>query len=433
MNTTNLWIFEEMKAHLEEIKSNKQYFRKPTDFSRNRTFTFETVFHLMMDLPCLSLSIEIEKKLPEINKLLGRNKSGTKSGFSKARDKIEPELFVEMNKKLLEKIYEKELSRWNGFLLKAVDGSIMDIINTEENSEEFGNHGGVVQGRMVICYDVLNKIITDSHLGKILEGESCAAKKWVKEMKSDELIIYDRLYPGMALQYYHYKYNSSYLMRCKSSHNKAIKTFVESKETDVVMQWPLTQRAIDEFRLNDIRYESKTTIPVRMIKVELETGETEILISSLIDQEKYPQKIFKELYFKRWGVETNIGFLKNTLQIEISSGQKSKFIYQNFFATILRCNIQTLIEQDCIPIIKQKTKKRKYKYAINKTVAAGNLKGSLHQLFLLEDPQKHYAKLIEIFAKNLEPIRPNRKFPRKRKNIKQSGKYRPFKNYKRAM
>jgi len=422
-----------MKEYLKQIKSKKLHFRNPTDFSRNRTFTFETVFHLILDLPRLSLSIEIEKELPKINKLLGRNESGTKSGFSKARDKIEPELFIELNDFLVEKFNEKERLKWKGYVLKAIDGSIMDVTKTKENIEEFGIHSGVVQGRMVICYDVLNKIITNAELGKISQGENSFAKKWVKEKKSNELIIYDRLYPGMVLQYYHFCYGSKYLMRCKSSHNKMIKAFVKSEEKDVVIDWPLSKESIKELRLADIECSNKTTIPVRMIKVELESEETEILITSLTDQEKYPHKIFKELYFKRWGVETNIGFLKNTLQIELSSGQRSKFIYQNFHATILRCNIQQLIEQDCILKVKKKNKKRKYRYAINKTVAAGNLKGNLYQLFLLKNPEKHYEKLIEIFMKNLEPIRPNRKFPRKRKKMKTSGKYRPLKNYKRAM
>ena len=48
-------------------------------------------------------------------------------------------------------------------------------------------------------------------------------------------------------------------------------------------------------------------IKIRLIKVILDTGEIEILMSNLMDKKKYPKAIFKELYFMRWGIETSYG------------------------------------------------------------------------------------------------------------------------------
>jgi hypothetical protein len=53
------------------------------------------------------------------------------------------------------------------------------------------------------------------------------------------------------------------------------------------------------------------TVQVRAVKVKLSTGETEVLLTSLMDKDKYPNEIFKELYFLRWGIETHYGVLKN--------------------------------------------------------------------------------------------------------------------------
>ena len=88
MNRTNLWIIIEIAEELKRLKTSKKYFSKKTDFTRDRVFTFETVFHLIADLPRLSLSIEIEKGLKEINKIIGKREEGTKGGFCKARNKI---------------------------------------------------------------------------------------------------------------------------------------------------------------------------------------------------------------------------------------------------------------------------------------------------------------------------------------------------------
>jgi len=441
MNRTNLWIILEIAEELKRIRESKEYFTKPTDFTRDRVFTFETVFHLIADLPRLSLSIEIEKGLEQINKILGRKAEGTKGGFCKARNKIEPELFKEIDKRLLKLFYQmreqKPPKRWKGFILRGIDGSIVDIVNTEENRLEFGvqsnQYGSVVQGRMMIGFDVLNKLVTHAHLGSLSVGEGNVAKKWISAMKGDELNIYDRLFPGMAFQYLHNYYDTKYVMRCKIGHNKRVEDFVNSKKKERTEDWVLTKKGKTELRSLGFEVNNKTTIRVRMVRVELDNGEVEILLTSLIDNKKYPHKIFKDLYFKRWGVEVENGFLKNTLQIEMTSGKKPKTIYQDFYATIFRSNVQALIELDCESELQEINKRRKHNYAVNRTAAAGNLKGNLPQLFLADNPKKVYEKLITVFIKNLEPVRPNRIIPRIKRSQKLNGKYKPFGNYKRAI
>ena len=39
----------------------------------------------------------------------------------------------------------------------------------------------------------------------------------------------------------------------------------------------------------------KAPVTVRLIRVKLDSGETEILITSLTDQKAYPKELFKEL------------------------------------------------------------------------------------------------------------------------------------------
>ena len=54
---------------------------------------------------------------------------------------------------------------------------------------------------------------------------------------------------------------------------------------------------------------------LRLIRVKLDTGKIEILItSSMTDKQKYPHKIFKELYHKRWPVEVDYLFMKERLE-----------------------------------------------------------------------------------------------------------------------
>ena len=50
--------------------------------------------------------------------------------------------------------------------------------------------------------------------------------------------------------------------------------------------------------------------------VDLPSGEADILVSSLADQQAYPTSLFANLYHQRWGVEEDYNILKSRLNIE---------------------------------------------------------------------------------------------------------------------
>ena len=239
----------------------------------------------------------------------------------------------------------------------------------------------------------------------------------------------------MSLQYLHEAKEKHYVMRCKLAHNNKVKAFVSSGEKEITEQWELNNKVVKELKELGIKEDlsKDTAITVRLVRVELENGEVEILLTNLLDQKTYPHSCFKELYNLRWGVETEIDFLKNVLQIEISSGQSPQTILQDFFANILRANLQALIEADAQPIVEEETKKRKHSYQVNRNVACGLLKNRLHRLILIPVCPKYYHFLVKVISKQVEPIRKNRDFERNNKKSNIRGKYRALTNYKRAI
>ena len=57
-------------------------------------------------------------------------------------------------------------------------------------------------------------------------------------------------------------------------------------------------------------------IKIRVLVVALDTGEKEILITSLLDKVEFPHSIFKDLYYRRWGSEGNYKLHKVGLEID---------------------------------------------------------------------------------------------------------------------
>jgi hypothetical protein len=92
-------------------------------------------------------------------------------------------------------------------------------------------------------------------------------------------------------------------------------------------------------------------------------------MTSLLNSKLHKSRSFKELYFKRWGVETYYNELKNKLKIEYFSGYSNNTIHQDFNVAIFISNIQSLIVNDIEEEIDKETKDRKLKYKFNSNLS----------------------------------------------------------------
>jgi len=118
-------------------------------------------------------------------------------------------------------------------------------------------------------------------------------------------------------------------------------------------------------------------------------------------------------------MESNYDVFKNILEIENFTGKSVLSVRQDFHATVLTKNIQGLIQwelQDEIEAENQNNT-RKYQYKLNKNVSIGLLKDTLVTLLIEKgDLQPFYSCLKRQMKRHIVPIRPDRHFPRKRKN-----------------
>ena len=372
-----------------------------------------------------SLPIEIENFVSHLKQscCLIHFKSFTKSAFVQCRKKIQPEVFKKLSGMLIDEFYtENELGikLWNGFRVLAVDGSSITLPFTKELKKIYGltknqTNTGVVQARVSVLYDVLNKYVLDSQLSPKSVGERALGLLHIEKSRTNDLIIYDRGYPSYDFINTHLTKSIDYLMRVKVSFSGVTKSFIASnKRSQIVEIYP--GKNVD---ISDKQYDKNTPIKVRLLRVDLPCGETELLITSLLHNKKYPNKTFKELYFKRWGVETYYDELKNKLKVEYFSGYSNQSILQDFNAAIFISNVQTLIVSDLEDEIKEQTKNRKIAYKVNTNLSYGFLKNKMITLFFSNTEMEDIVNQLKIlFKQELVPIRPNRS------NKRNIGKYR---------
>ncbi len=440
MISSKVHILADLRKFLDDSSANKsKYTTHEGAFTKPKKLTFILTVLFLLNLPRKSLGIEIESFFKVIDKELA---TCTKSAMSQARYKLKKEIFIDWNIALQQSYYkhnEKSIKRWGKYRLEGIDGSTAHLMDTEEIRKEFGcqpnQHGGEPMARILARVDVLNEIIIDGQIGPISKGEKEMAVSYLDQVGENVISIYDRNFASFAFIYEHDLRDLPFIIRCKVGFNNVVKEFVSSGEESAIVKFYATNNAVQYFAAKGIKLEKQDFVKVRLVRVELSSGETEILITSLKDEQEFPTHEFGEIYNTRWGTEICFDTLKNKFQITAFSGHTPMAIYQDFHATVLVANINTILIQDCEEEVEKISEHRQHDYKINKNISIGSMKGDLVKLFLEEDKQVELLlKVMKArFIRHVEPVRPGRSFERRFKTRARRTKYYTLTNYRRAI
>ena len=360
----------------------------------------------------------------------------TSSAFTQSRQKLSPDVFVGMNQVLINEYYtdnDQRVKLWKIHRLMSIDGSTIMLPFSEALKREYGVHNNqkktddVIIARVSVLYDVLNEIVLSGILSPFKNGEKTLAQDHIKSIAKNDLVILDRGYPSFELAYNIIQKGADFLFRCKHNFNQATVEFMQSvlKET-IVEIYPKQHQS---FKNKIITAKDKLT--VRMLKVDLEDGEVELLMTSLINQQDYPYTDFKDLYFKRWAVETFYNRLKNILSVENFSGLTSQAILQDFMCALFISNVQSLILEEVQEKYNKNSNKRKYEYKINTSISLGFLKNRIIELFIEKGSDATLYELEKLLIEHTIPIRKGRKFLRNTDKYRRRTKPPMFHNRKK--
>lgn len=445
-----------MDANIAIINDLKQFIRRSgdceelrhlfttchTDFSRHRKLGFERLVLLLINFFKKSYAIEIA----DFYSLLSLEDSAvSKSAFCQQRMKIKEIFFECLNEILVQSFYRNyaaDVKRWQGMRVIAVDGTTVSLFHQQEVISHFGAHRNQNKkkkispmAKAVSAFDVLNKITLKADLYPFATSETKIAQNWLPYYEPDMLLIYDRGFVGFNHMYLHQSKEAPqpFLIRLPVRFTHEIRAFVESGNTDAVVSFRAGKHSSDLLFKHGFLVPADSTLDIRLIRVILQDGTVEVLATNLFDTQQYPHTVFKDLYFMRWGIETNFEIVKNKLQLESFSGQKVQTIMQDFHVIFFLSNLQELISKPCHQLINRRTKDTRHDYKINKNIAIGLMKNRVIELLINDKPETTLKLLEHLFLKHLIPIRPNRKYPRNRKHTKSERKYQTLTNYKRAM
>jgi len=400
-----------------------------SDFTRERSLPLPHLVAMLLNLRKGSIGDELGRFFEVLHDQPLAD-GVTPSAFCQARKKLNPLALMALNRLLLEGFQRHFSPRlWHGLRLLAVDGSTARLPNTADVIATFGappKGASVPLARFSRLYDVLNDLAIEADIESRHVGERVLAGEHLAATRDNDLLLYDRGYPAFWLFALHGQEQRHFCARMSLDFSREVTDFLASgKKSDVVLFSPGSE-ARKQCQLYGLSCEP---ISLRLIRVKLKGGETEVLATSLLDEEAYPMGWFKRLYHLRWGVEEGYKREKCRIEIENFSGLSAQVVKQDFYAKVFVLNLAAILSWVAQTIADRLYQTRKRAYRVNFANALSKMKDNVIRLFVFASPLQLLTSLVLAMAASVEAVRPDRSYPRNIKPAKLHG-FHP--NYKRC-
>ena len=352
------------------------------------------------------------------------------AALCKARQKLDPYALWGLNERLLGAFAEAfPVRRWHGLRVLATDGSTLRLPRSPEVIAHFGTppSGSTIPlGRLSQLVDVLNGVVVDAELDAYDVGERVLASEHLEATAPQDLVLYDRGYPAFWLFARHYQLERHFCARLPLGFSTEVTAFLASGARSAVITLTPTAEARQQCR----RYEiPPDPLHVRLVRVTLANGETEVLATSLLSEQDWPSPWFKGLYHLRWGAEEAYKCGKLRLELENFSGLSVRVVLQDCFAKLFTVNLTAICTWVAQVIATARYRQRRREYRVNFAHALSGMKNTVVRLLVGTDTTELLTSLILAMAMTVEAVRPDRSFPRNMKPAKLQGFHR---NYKRC-
>lgn len=371
-----------------------------------------------------SIQVELDHFFSDI--ALPNGRTANDDAFRMARKKLKPSAFIEINQTLLAD-QSRLAERWNGFRVVAGDSTTLYLPTTQfattaRSDDGFdcyhtdsGGRYSLARGA-ALC-DAASGLILRADIASDAKGERSMLCEQLDALADDDLLVLDRGYPAMWLFALLWVKQRHFCIRLTLDFSNQVKDFVASGKQSQQVDFSPSAADCARHGLPQQRYS------IRLIRVQLKSGATEVLATSLLDQSCYPVNSFADLYRKRWRIEEAFRHIKCRIKLEQFGGETPLAIRQEFHATILLHNLAILT-----------TLAAKARYGAAQLHA--NLTHATHWLRqrmakLLFDP---YDSVTTLFAASLAKIhsqmtrrRPGREGPPRKAKRKKPRHHRAYK------
>ncbi len=203
--------------------------------------------------------------------------------------------------------------------------------------------------------------------------------------KAGDVIVLDRAYAEYVLLAYAQKQQREIVVRLPRGRFSVCEEFWQSKVPEQIIELPLPATPATRALVEQLGLPQQLT--VRLIRVVLPSGETEVLMTTLLDQVAYPAAEFKQVYGWRWGEETFFDRFKNIFEVERFSGTSLTAIEQDVRGAFFLASLESVLNKPDQQVLGQQAAERETRYVpqVNHAVCYLALVERVTQLLLSKE------------------------------------------------
>ena len=354
---------------------------------------------MMLSGMCASVQASLDDLFAQTRASGVRSRTCSDRAFAKMRRGFSAQLFDRLNDALIGLARPLiDAHRWQGLRVVAADGSRLQV-STRRGADLHADHYAFalyLPGAELTLHAALHPA-DGSERQMLFEALDATGP--------DDLLVLDRGLIGNTMAAMLAQAQRPFCMRVDASGWTCVKRFLRSGETQRIVQLaPPTPADAATYEL------ARAPTTVRLIRDVTPTGSVRILMTSLLDQARYPAAAFGALYHRRWRIEEAFKRIKHRLRLEAATGLTHLAFQQDFAAKIVADNLHGLLSHNPAAIEPDPGTPASRP---NRTYAIGTLKPILAGCLLrLRHCLDRLAAALHVIARTRCRVQPGRAYPR---------------------
>jgi hypothetical protein len=307
---------------------------------------------------------------------------------------------------------------WCGLHVLVVDGSAVTASDTPANQAAFPQQSVQKPGcgfpilRLVALLSLATGMLTAWATGPWSTHEVGLLQTLWDSLRAGEVLLADRGFCNWALLAQCLQRNVHAVFRVKGVRRKDFRQGKRLSRHERLVQWrkPFTPAktvtALEWARLPEV-------LTLRLVRCQMNIPgfrtRQVILVTTLLDSEKYPPAALSQLYFRRWAMELSLRNLKTTLQMDHLSCKNPENLAREIRMHFLVHNLVRRLMLEAA---------RRQRVPLERVSFAGSLASARRYgeaLLQARSQRQRQALINDLFAElaaDLVPDRPGRREPR---------------------
>jgi len=344
--------FPNLAKHLDPVWIEEALAATGTATLRRRRLPAEQTVWLVLgmalrrDLPITTVAQQLDVALP------ARDGSRTvaSSALSQARARLGAEpmewLFLRSAEEWAHR--SANVERWRGLALYGVDGTTLRVSDSQENRAHFGGQdsgrhdggrdertSGYPLMRLVVVMALRSHMLAGAVFGPYSTDERTYAASLWDSIPDQSLVLVDRNYlqANVLVPIMTTGVERHWMTRAKA--NTKYRTIRRLGNGDELVELAVSTEARRKYPSLPMHYD------VRAISYQRKGYQPQILLTSLVDVERYPASELRALYHERWELELGFGELKTDMleRLETIRSKSPTAVAQEMWGLLIAYNL----------------------------------------------------------------------------------------------